>query len=164
MWIRTGNVNVVSGNATVNGGSAAPNFITNGVKPGYIFRGPDGVLNEVATVPSETQITLVSNYGGSTLSNQNYVIIQLSAAAYAEVLAQVIALINLLNTTISLTTLKVGSPTETGAVAAFLGTLLSYEATASGKWRISKGATGNDLILEFAVASIGPRPHRAHRQ
>ena len=69
MWIRTGNVNVVSGNATVNGGSSAPNFITNGAKPGYIFRGPDGVLNEVATVPSETQLTLVSNYGGSTLSN-----------------------------------------------------------------------------------------------
>jgi hypothetical protein len=155
MWIRTGNVNVVSGNATVIGGSSVPNFITNGVKPGYIFRGPDGVLNEVATVPSETQITLVSNYGGSTLSNQGYVIIQLSAAAYAEVLAQVIALINLLNTTISLTTLKVGSPTETGAVCAFLGTLLSYEATASGKWRISKGATGNDLILEFAVALSG---------
>jgi hypothetical protein len=36
------------------------------------------------------------------------------------------------NTTISLTTLKVGAPTEVSAVAAFLGTLLSYEATASG--------------------------------
>lgn len=155
MWLRTGNVNVTNGSPTVNGGSSAPNFITGGAKPGYIFRGPDGVLNEILSVNSETQITLVSNYGGSTLSNQSYAIIQLSASAYSQVLAQVIALLNSFSTSVSLTTLKIGSPTEAAAVVAALGTLFSYEATASGKFRVSKGATGNDIIIELAVGLSG---------
>lgn len=155
MWIRTGNVNVTSASPTVNGGSSAPNFITNGVKPGYMFRSADGVLYEIDTVVSETQLTLKTNYLGSTLSNQSYVIIQLSAAAYSELLAQVVSLITLFQTTVSLTTLKVGSPTETGAVAAFLGALSSFEATGDLRVYFSKGAIGDDVSVEFAVAKSG---------
>lgn len=155
MWIRTGNVNVTSASDVVNGGSSAPNFITNGVKPGYMFRGPDGVLYEIETVVSETQLTLVSNYLGSTLTNQSYVIIQLSAAAYSEVLNQVIELLTLFRTSVSLTTLKVGSPTETAAMAAFLGTLFSVESTGDLRAYLSKNATGDDVWVEFAVAKSG---------
>lgn len=155
MWARTGNVNVTNASTTVNGGSSAPNFITNGVKPGYMFRSADGVMYEIATVVSETQLTLVSNYLGSTLTNQSYVIIQLSAAAYSEVLAQVIALLNLFKTSVSLTTLKVGSPTETAAMAAFLGTLFSVESTSDLRAYFSKNAIGDDLWIEWAVANSG---------
>lgn len=155
MWIRTGNVNVVSGSATVNGGLSAPNFITNGVKPGYAFLGPDGKTYEIQSVDSEIQITLATNYGGSTLTNQAYQIMQVSAAAQGTILSSILSLISLWNSGPSPATLKVGSPTELSAVAAIRGALLSYEAAGSGKARLSKGATGNDLILEFAVGLAG---------
>ncbi|MBL8895095.1 MAG: hypothetical protein JNJ53_10865 [Rhizobiales bacterium] len=155
MWLRTGNVNVTVNNAVVSGGSSAPNFLTNGAKPGYAFVGPDARTYEIQSVDSETQLTLATNYLGSTASNQAYQIMQVSAAAQASILAQIIAIINAWTTGPTPATLKVGSPTATGAVAAFLGTLLSYEATASGKLRVSKGANANDLILEFAVGLSG---------
>jgi hypothetical protein len=155
MWIRTGNVNVVSGSATVNGGSSGPNFITNGVKPGYAFLGPDGKTYEIQSVDSEIQITLATNYGGSTLTNQAYQIMQVSAAAQGTILSSILSLISLWNSGPSPATLKVGSPTELSAVAAIRGALLSYEAAASGKLRVSKGANANDLILEFAVGLSG---------
>lgn len=155
MWLRTGNVNVTVSNAVVTGGSSAPNFITNGARPGYAFVGPDARTYEILSVDSETQITLYSNYLGSTASNQAYQIMQVSAAAQGSILTQILAIIAAWNSGPTPATLKVGSPTATGAVAAFLGTLLSYEASASGKLRVSKGATANDIILEFAVGLSG---------
>ncbi len=154
MWARTGNVNLAA-STTVNGGTSSPMFQTNGVRPGYIFQGPDGREYEIQQVNSETQLILVTAYQGTPASNQSYAIIPLSAAAYAAALSEVLALINTLSTAIQATTLKVGAPTETAAVAAFLGTLLSFESNASSRFYVSKGAIGNDGVIELAVAKSG---------
>lgn len=154
MWARTGNVNLTA-SVTVNGGSSSPMFQTNGVRPGYIFQGPDGREYEIQQVNSETQLVLVTAYQGTPANNQSYAIIQLSAAAYAAALNEVLALINTLSTSIQATTLKVGAPTETGAVAAFLGSLMSLENSTSARFYVSKGAVGDNAILELAVAKSG---------
>lgn len=154
MWHRTGNVTLTA-SATVNGGTISPMFRTGGVRPGYIFQGPDGREYEVLQVNSETQLVLVTAYLGTPASNQSYAIIQLSAAAYSAALNEVLALINTLSTAIQATTLKVGAPTETLAVAAFLGSLLSFENSASARFYVSKGAIANDAVVELAVAKSG---------
>lgn len=68
-WYRTGTVAVTNGSAVVTGTGTA--FVAN-VQPGHAINLPDGKVYEVLEVNSDNQITLGSNYGGSTATGQAY--------------------------------------------------------------------------------------------
>lgn len=70
-WYRTGTVALTNGSPAVTGTGTA--FVAN-VKIGDAFNAPDGRVYEIAGVISDTQLTLQSNYLGSTASNLNYAI------------------------------------------------------------------------------------------
>jgi len=77
-WLRQGTVDVTNGSATVTGNSTT---WTNQVKAGDAFSADDGATwYEVNSVDSNTQITLATNFDGSTASAASYAIIRLSPA------------------------------------------------------------------------------------
>lgn len=72
-WYKTGTVSVTNGNAVVYGSGTL--WVDAGVlNPGDIWTGPDGKLYEVLNFQSNTELTLVSSYLGSTASGQAYAI------------------------------------------------------------------------------------------
>lgn len=71
LWYRTGTVAVTNGSVTVTGTGTA--FIAN-VRVGAAFVGPDGRVYEVASVVSNTVLTLETVYLGSTQTGQAYAI------------------------------------------------------------------------------------------
>lgn len=70
-WYRTGTVGVTNASTAVTGSGTA--WVAN-VRIGDAFHGPDGRIYEVATVVSNTALTLVSAYGGSTAGAQAYAV------------------------------------------------------------------------------------------
>lgn len=154
MWIRTGTVDVTNASAIVVAGAAATKFETEQVLPGYLFMGPDGRSYEVLSVQSEIQLTLAEPYAGATAANQAYRVAQLVAAANATVLTEVLELLQLFRTSVDLNALRIGSPTVEAAFA-FLGALASFENAAGLTVRLSKGAAGDTLALEFATGGAG---------
>lgn len=77
IWYRIGSVAVTNGSTTVTGTTTA--FLAQ-AKIGDTFLGPDGVGYEIAAVVSNTELTLATNYGGSTASGQSYAIKRYSTA------------------------------------------------------------------------------------
>ncbi|CAI1501191.1 pyocin knob domain-containing protein [Serratia fonticola] len=75
MWYKTGTINLIANNATVNGTGTAWADAKFGVMPGMILLAPDNKLYEVKQVNSNISLTLNSNYAGSTASGQSYAII-----------------------------------------------------------------------------------------
>ncbi len=71
-WYKTGTVTVTQSSANVVGSGTS--FIT-GASAGFGFLGPDGKIYEIAAVVSATQLTLATNYTGSTSAAQSYAII-----------------------------------------------------------------------------------------
>ncbi|WP_409219189.1 tail fiber protein [Escherichia coli] len=69
MWYREGTINLTKGNKTVVGTGTAWGVTTNGVLPGMILIGPDNKLYEIKSIESDTSLTLVEAYGGSTQTN-----------------------------------------------------------------------------------------------
>ena len=89
-----GTVSVTNGSPTVIGGGTA--FLAN-VRPGDQFDiAGDGVWSAVQSVDSNTQLTLISNYAGSTASGQAYAISnevdEAGAAAAADICDQAVTL------------------------------------------------------------------------
>ncbi|WP_324027158.1 phage head spike fiber domain-containing protein [Aeromonas caviae] len=72
LWQRTGNVTVTNGSKTVTGFGTKWKTGTLPIQKGHAFYGPDGAVNEVDTVVSDTEILLVEAYRGGTLANQPY--------------------------------------------------------------------------------------------
>ena len=70
-WYRIGTVAVTNGSPTVTGTLTA---FTNQAVVGDSFLGPDGLDYEIASVDSNTQLTLATNYAGSTASGQSYAV------------------------------------------------------------------------------------------
>lgn len=70
-WYRTGTVSVTNGSATVTGSGTL--WVANAVA-GYGIVLPDGRLYEIASVNSNTSLTLAVAYLGSTASGQAYAI------------------------------------------------------------------------------------------
>lgn len=68
-WYRTGTVSVTNGSTTVTGSGTL--WVANAVA-GYGINLPDGRLYEIASVNSNTSITLGTAYLGSTASGQAY--------------------------------------------------------------------------------------------
>lgn len=68
-WYRTGTVSVTNGDKAVTGSGTA--WAAN-VQAGDEFAGPDGEAYEVDFVTSDTSLSLVENYGGTTASGQAY--------------------------------------------------------------------------------------------
>ena len=68
----TGTVSVTNGSPTVTGSGTL--WKTRGIKGTDYFEGPDALLYEVASVDSETQVTLESNYTGGTAVGAAYAI------------------------------------------------------------------------------------------
>jgi len=73
-WYRAGTVAVTQNSKTVTGSSTL--FVTAAVRKGDVFIGPDREIYEIDAVNSNTSITLVSNYLGSSLSGQAYAILR----------------------------------------------------------------------------------------
>lgn len=70
---KDGTVNVTNGSAIVTTDTGA--FITNGITAGCIFTiVDDHVWYQVASIQSETQLTLSSNYAGTTQTGASYTI------------------------------------------------------------------------------------------
>lgn len=152
MWIKTGTVSVATGSATVTGAGTA--FDPTRVLPGYVFIGPDNRLYEIQQVVSDTLLTLTEPYAGPTLAAQSYRIVPLPFAANADILAKLQTLLAVWKSDAQLAgTLKVGSPTETGAVAAFRGALASLENAASVAFKIVKGALANTAFVQLFTGS-----------
>ena len=73
-WTKSGTVNLTNGSAVVYGAGTA--WVSGGMaRPGDVFIAPGGGLYEVASVQSNTQITLSSAYLGSTAGAQAYSIV-----------------------------------------------------------------------------------------
>jgi hypothetical protein len=70
-WYKTGTASFTNGSTAVTGAGTTWN---GNVESGEGLLAPDGKLYEIATVNSNTSITLGSNYLGSTLSGQVYTI------------------------------------------------------------------------------------------
>lgn len=70
-WYRTGTVSVTAASTTVTGSGTA--FVAN-ARVGDAFIGPDGRLYEISNVASDTAISILPAYKGSTASGQGYAI------------------------------------------------------------------------------------------
>jgi len=71
-WFRTGTISLTNGSTTVTGSGTA--WIANaGV--GEALYAPDGRLYEIASISSDTSMTLASAYLGANASGQTYVIV-----------------------------------------------------------------------------------------
>lgn len=83
-WYRTGTVAVTNNGTGVTGTGTA--FIAN-VKAGDEFNGPDDRSYEIASVNSDTQLTLASVYKGATAATQAYSISPTTDYARAQAVA-----------------------------------------------------------------------------
>lgn len=73
-WTKSGKVSLTNGSAAVYGAGTA--WVSGGkARAGDVFMAPGGALYEVASVESNTQLTLSSAYLGSTTSGQAYALI-----------------------------------------------------------------------------------------
>lgn len=89
-WYRTGTITVTNGSTTVTGSGTA--WIANaGV--GEALYAPDGRLYEIASISSDTTMTLASAYLGSNQSGQAYVIVP-SQSYIRDLAAQAADLVN----------------------------------------------------------------------
>lgn len=70
-WHRTGTVSVTASSTTVTGSGTA--FVAN-ARVGDAFIGPDGRLYEISNVASDTAISILPAYIGSSASGQGYAI------------------------------------------------------------------------------------------
>lgn len=88
VWYRAGTVAVASGSKTVTGTGTQWQNLIFGVAPGVTFYGPDGKPYEIDTVNSNTSLTLVTNYSGTTASGQAYAIDPTRSGSVASLAAQ----------------------------------------------------------------------------
>lgn len=68
-WVKSGTVTVANGSATVTGAGTG---WYGSLQNGWAFIGPDGRIYEILTVVSATQLTLATNYQGSSAGGQVY--------------------------------------------------------------------------------------------
>lgn len=88
VWYRAGTVAVASGSKTVTGTNTQWQNLIFGVAPGATFYGPDGKPYEIDTVNSNTSLTLVTNYSGTTASAQAYAVDPTRTGSVASLAAQ----------------------------------------------------------------------------
>ena len=88
VWYRAGTVAVTAGSKTVTGTNTQWQNLIFGVAPGVTFYGPDGKPYEIDTVNSNTSLTLVTNYSGTTASGQAYAIDPTRSGSVASLAAQ----------------------------------------------------------------------------
>lgn len=80
-WYRAGTVSVTNGSATVTG--TGTNWVSSGVKPvrGDIFSLDGDKFYEILAIVSDTQLTLASNFAGTSGAGKAYFIIQSASAS-----------------------------------------------------------------------------------
>ena len=88
IWYRTGTIAVTACSKTVTGTGTQWQNLIFGVAPGVTFYGPDGKPYEIDTVNSNTSLTLVTNYSGTTASGQAYAIDPTRSGSVASLAAQ----------------------------------------------------------------------------
>ncbi|MGE4339261.1 MAG: hypothetical protein AB7E55_25290, partial [Pigmentiphaga sp.] len=152
-WYRAGTVSVTNNNASVTG--AGGTAWASKAREGDGFVGPDGALYEVASVNSDTSITLRTNYKGTTATGQAYGIMP-AAPLSQDLYSRLIALFEMLESEIN-----VGSVNIDGAAAevplAVQGDV-SFEADASGNQTtiLSRNSLSRQALLVLATA-LAPR-------
>jgi hypothetical protein len=92
-WYKTGTATITQGSTTITG--VGTQWLTTGIKAGDIFTIDDTRSYEIATVTSNTSLTLAKPFQGASGSAQNYAIIRNWAATMtAELAARVAELLN----------------------------------------------------------------------
>ncbi|MBQ6918711.1 MAG: hypothetical protein IJQ74_00130 [Synergistaceae bacterium] len=87
-WYKTGTVNATNGSNVITGTNT--DWKDAGLKNGDIFTMDDSTLYEIANVATNTTLTLVKAYRGSTVTGQSYGIIRNFAATIpAEVMSEI---------------------------------------------------------------------------
>jgi hypothetical protein len=147
LWVDNGTVTVNNGSATVVG--VGTTFLDKNVLSGYAFRGPNGILYEIQSVNSNTNITLAENYVGTSGSGQGYAIIQTTYAFAANIINRVQALIAAIEAGIATPTLRVGSPATPGVVSAFKGLRHVFENAGDVTLDVMKAALSNTAYLRW---------------
>jgi len=180
-WYSAGTISVTNGNKTVTGSSTA--FVAN-VKSGFALVGPDGRVYEIDTVDSATQLTLKTNYQGSTASGQSYSIFP-TQGVIADLATQAASLITSFATvrdgvgaglhpdgTVSVPAIRFSSDQDTGLfrpgsniVAIVTGGVQRLTVTSSnagvgtaspnGTWHVKGANNATFLRLEDTTATIG---------
>jgi hypothetical protein len=108
-WHKVGTVNLVQGSATVTG--VGTNWLTIGIKVGDLFTVDDTRDYEIASVTSNTQLTLVKPFQGASGAAQNYAIIRnLAATLPAELAAKVSEAVGKFNAYIDADLTKITGP------------------------------------------------------
>lgn len=98
-WYKTGTVSVSNGSTTVTGSGTA--WVVNTAAGEAIYL-PDGRFYEIASVNSDTQLTLAAPYGGTSVSSQPYTILP-SQSFIRDLANQAAALLNNYSTIASTT-------------------------------------------------------------
>lgn len=89
-WYKTGTITVNNGSAAITGSGTA--WIANAANGEAIYL-PDGKFYEIASVNSDTSLTLAGNYTGTSLAGQSYTILP-SQSFIRDLAAQAASLIN----------------------------------------------------------------------
>lgn len=89
--ITDGTIDITTASATVTGTGTTWNQT---VEPGDLLIAPDGSFQEVASVQSNTTLTLTANYSGATVTGQAYKIIQSYGARAVALMSRVAQIID----------------------------------------------------------------------
>ncbi len=157
-WYRIGTVAVTNGSKTVTGTGTA--WVGN-VQPGDAWVGPDGGYYEVDVVASNTSLTLVENYAGTTASGAAYKVIP-TQGRVRDLTAQVLQLIQDvggLESAISVLSGRVGIGTATPVYPLAVATTGDAIALSLGE---SGSATGKTLDLGYWTATDVGRIQAVH--
>lgn len=153
-WYRAGTASVTNGSASVTGALTA--WLSQ-ASPGDAFVGQDGKDYEIATITSNTALTLATAYSGSTASGQSYAIKPVSpsrslTASLAQDIGDLITDLRTGFTLSSLTSLAIGTGTKTFAVQAGVPILPGARMRASSSASPSNWMEG--VVSTYAGTSL----------
>lgn len=143
-WYNTGTVGVTNGSPIVTGAST---LWTANVDTGQGFIGPDFALYEIASVDSDAQLTLKTNYRGSTVASLGFYVIPPIQGYTRSAAIQLAALLSNLNGFATLT------PSD--------GDFIQY---LSGAWQtrsisqVQAAVGANLMTINFSSENIAARP------
>ncbi len=130
-WYRLGTVAVTLNSKAVVGTSTGWSSISGSAIVGSGFRGPDGRVYEVASLNSDTSLTLVENYLGATASGQAYALMPTLGLA-SDLAVAVAQLITTTNATVGSAT-TIGKSILSAADAAAVRTVAGVDTELSKK-------------------------------
>ncbi|MEC5321076.1 hypothetical protein VSX61_19410 [Brenneria populi subsp. brevivirga] len=164
---RAGTVTLTSGSKTVTGSGTKWADAINGVSAGMMFIGPDGKVNIIAGVASNTSLTLEDNYTGTSGAGQTYKIVTTYEGDISQFSARFTALLArfegnsdvlytwLTSTAATMTWTKADGSTETVTTLTGVSNKLGSAVLLTGEQTIRGVKTFNDSINVGRNAQAG---------